>query len=316
MKPFGFGLREATATIHFQFHTLRLPGGATIPIHTEVLEVDTAKERVDVDGTVRGIHPAVSVSAGLALFTLPLLFVAPTVGVPVWAVKSLVAPPADPEIYFPSGTELLLRLTAPFDVRSSDRRPVSIASLSPEDESEVRRLLQDSAQRARMGTSPSDFINLLFLGNHKDLDRAFHAAGWVQAERKSPMSLYRMYHALTKRIGYKAAPMNALTLNGMPSDFVYQKSLNTVQKRHHVRLWQDPQRADVWRGAAAEDIAFRFEMAHWTHSTAPNIDRERAKVVDDLAFTRCLDTAALMKRDSPDLLQDPKAKRLANFLFS
>jgi len=119
-----------------------------------------------------------------------------------------------------------------------------------------------------------------------------------------------MYHALAKRIGYKAAPMNALTLNGMPSDFVYQKSLNTVQKRHHIRLWQDPQRAHLWRGAAAEDIACRFELAHWTHSTAPNIDRERTKVVDDLAFTRCLDAAALMKRDSPDLLQDPKAKRL------
>jgi hypothetical protein len=310
VTPFGFGLREVTATIHFQFHTLRLPDGATIPIQTEVLEVDTAKERVDVDGTVRGIHPAVSVSASLALFTVPLLFVAPAVGVPVWAVKSVVAPPADPEIYFPSGTELLLRLTAPFDVRSSDRRPVSTASLSPEDESEVRRLLQGSAQRARMGTSPSDFINLLFLADRKDMDSAFHAAGWVQAERKSPMSLYRMYHALAKRIGYKAAPMNALTLNGMPSDFVYQKSLNTVQKRHHIRLWQDPQRADVWRGAAAEDIAFRFELAHWTHSTAPNIDRERTKVVDDLAFTRCLDAAALMKRDSPDLLQDPKAKRL------
>src|ERR1700745_125665 len=57
VKPVGFGVREETATIHFQFHTLRLPGGATIPIHTEVLEVDTAKERVDVEGTVRGIHP-------------------------------------------------------------------------------------------------------------------------------------------------------------------------------------------------------------------------------------------------------------------
>jgi hypothetical protein len=30
--------------------------------------------------------------------------------------------------------------------------------------------------------------------------------------------------------------------------------------------------------------------------------------VDDLAFTGCLDAAGLMKRNSPDLLQDPKAK--------
>jgi hypothetical protein len=72
-----------------------------------------------------------------------------------------------------------------------------------------------------MGTHPSDLVNLLFLGSREEMDRAFHAAGWRQAERKSPMSLYRMYHALTRRIGYKRAPMNALTLNGVSSELVY-----------------------------------------------------------------------------------------------
>jgi hypothetical protein len=104
--------------------------------------------------------------------------------------------------------------------------------------------------------------------------------------------------------------MNALTLNGVPSDFVYQKSLDTVQKRHHVRLWKVHQTADVWLGAAAEDIGFRFKRAHWTHSTAPNIDNERGKVVNDLAFTGCLDAVELVSRHSPDLLQDPKSKQL------
>ena len=161
-----------------------------------------------------------------------------------------------------------------------------------------------------MGSRPSDLVNVLFFGSREEMDRAFHAAGWVQAERKSPMSLYRMYHALTRRIGYKGAPMNALTLNGVPSDFVYQKSLDTVQKRHHVRLWKVPQAPDVWRGAAAEDIGFRFKLAHWTHSTAPEIDNERAKVVNDLAFTGCLDAVELLSRRSPDLVQDPKSKQM------
>jgi len=82
-----------------------------------------------------------------------------------------------------------------------------------------------------MGSRPSDLVNVLFFGSREEMDRAFHAAGWVQAERKSPMSLYWMYHALTRRIGYKRAPMNALTLNGVPSDFVYQKSC-AAQKPH------------------------------------------------------------------------------------
>jgi hypothetical protein len=74
-------------------------------------------------------------------------------------------------------------------------------------------------------------------------------------------------------------------------------------------LWKVPHTADVWLGAAAEDIGFRFKLTHWTHSTAPNIDNERGKVVNDLAFTGCLDAVELVSRHSPDLLQDPKSKQ-------
>ncbi len=310
VKRFGFGLKHVTATIRYQFHTLQLPGGNAIPVHTELLEVETAKERVDVDGTVRGIHPAASLSSSLSLATVPLLFVAPTLGVPVTAIKSVLAPSANPEIYFPPGTELIVRLTAPIGVQSAAAKPAGIRSFSAGERVEIERMLKGSAQRTREGTRPSDLVNVLFLGSREQLDRAFHAAGWSQAERKSPLSLYRMYYALTTRVGYRRAPMNTLTLNGVPSDFVYQKSLDTVQKRHHVRLWKDPHQADVWLGAAAEDIAFRFELMHWTHSTSPNIDVERAKVVNDLAFTGCLDAAGLVPRSSPELRQHPKGERV------
>ena len=309
VKRFGLGLKQITAAIHYRFHTLQFLNGEAIPIQTELLEVETAKERVDVDGMVRGIHPAVSLSSSLAIFTVPLLFAVPTVGVPVWGIKSIVAPSASPEIYFPSGTELILRLTAPVEVRSSTKRLAGVMSFPPDEVNEVHRLLNGSPQRARLGAHPSDFVNLLFLGSREELDRAFHAAGWSQAERKSPMSLYRMYHALTRRIGYRRAPMNTLTLNGAPSDSSYQKNLDTVQKRHHVRLWKDSRRADVWLGTAAEDIAFRFELTHWTHSTAPNIDRERAKVVNDLAFTGCLEEAALVSREPQEQVQGPRGER-------
>jgi len=310
VKRFGLGLKQVTASIHYRFHAVRLTSGDTVPVQTEVLEVETAKERVDADGTVRGIHPAATLSSGLALFTTPLLFVVPTVGVPVWGIKAVIAPSANPEIYFPAGTELLLRLTAPVEVRSSAQRPIGVKAFSRAEVIDAEDLLKGSAQRARMGSRSSDIVNLLFFASREEMNRAFHAAGWVQAERKSPMSLYRMYYALTRRIGYKRAPMNALTLNGVPSDVVYQKSLDTVQKRHHVRLWKIPQVPDVWLGAAAEDIGFRFKLTHWTHSTAPKIDNERAKIVNDLAFTDCLHAVALLARRSPDLMQDSKGKQI------
>jgi LssY C-terminus len=309
VTKFGLGIKQVTAGIHFRFDVLQLPNREAISIQTELLEVETAKERVDVGGTARGIHPAASLSSVLSLFTLPLLFVAPTIGVPVYAAKSIIAPSANPEIYFPPGTEVILRLTASVEVSPGKERPIGIISLSPGERSAVRRLLKGFPQQARMGKHPSDLINLVFFGSDEEIDRAFHAVGWLEAQSKSPLSLYRMYNALTRRIGYKTAPMNALTLNGVPSYFVYQKSLDTVEKRHHIRLWRDPQEANVWLGTAAQDIGFRFRHAHWTHSTAPNIDSERAKVVNDLVYTGCVQAGGLVSRDSPTLVQRPEGGR-------
>jgi hypothetical protein len=73
-------------------------------------------------------------------------------------------------------------------------------------------------------------------------------------------------------------------------------------------LWQYPRKENVWLGAAAEDIGFRFEVAHWTHYTDPNIDNERAKIVNDLAFTGCVNAVSLLSRASVDVVQDPKAE--------
>jgi len=238
-----------------------------------------------------------------------LLLVDPTIGVPIWGVKSVIAPTANPEIRFPAGTEFILRLSTGVTVPESNtyfRFPAE--SFSPGDLNDIDQLLKSSAQRAHMGGRPSDIVNVLLIGSRNQLDSAFHASGWVQAQRKSPISLYRMYLALAKRYGYPSAPMNALTLNGVPSAFVQQKGLDTVQKRHHVRVWQHPQRANVWLGAAAEDVGFRFKLMHWTHSTDPHIDSERAKVVNDLAFVGCVNAAALLSRTSADLVQDPKAE--------
>jgi hypothetical protein len=170
VTKFGLGIK-ITARIHFRFDTLQLPTGEAISIQTELLEVETAKERVDLNGTARGIHPAVGLSSSLALFTVPLLFVAPMIGAPVYAAKSMIAPSANPEIYFPPGTEVILRLTAPIEVRPSKERSYGISALSPAERSAVRNLLKGSPQQARMGKHPSDIINLVFFGSHEEMDR-------------------------------------------------------------------------------------------------------------------------------------------------
>ena len=201
----GLGLKHSTASISYSFHSLLLPGRAAIPVNTQLLEVDTAKEHVDDLGTVYGIHPIVSLSSGVAYFAVPLLLADPPLGAPVWGIKTVIAPSASPEIHFPTGAELILRLSTAVTLPEPGKDfRVPVESFSPGDLKEIDQLLKNSAQRAHMGGRPSDIVNVLLIGTRSQLDRAFHASGWAQAQRKSPISLYRMYLALTKRYGYAA----------------------------------------------------------------------------------------------------------------
>jgi len=109
------------------------------------------------------------------------------------------------------------------------------------------------------------------------------------------MALYHVYHCLVARAGYSLAPMTNLTLNGRPPDAAFQKNLDTLAKRHHVRLWRDEQ-SGIWLGAATEDVRYTVRALHVTHGTDRRVDNERAKAVDDLVFAGCVDNGALMPR--------------------
>ena len=305
----GLGLKHSTASIAYSFHALELPSGTRVPVKAQLVEVETSKEHVDDRGTVRGIHPIVSLSSVWMYCATPLLFVDPPIGAPILGMKFLVAPSPDPEIDFPTGTEVILRLTAPLTLPPPNPGfTVPAKSFSQGDLNDIEHLLKNSSRRAYIGSRASDIVNVVLIGSPNQMDRAFHASGWSLAHGKSPISFFRMYYALAKRLGYPRAPMNALTLNGVPSAFVHQKALDTVERRHHLRLWQYPQKENVWLGAAAEDVGFQFQLTHWTHYTDANIDNERAKIVNDLAFTGCINSVGLLHRPSRELAQDPKAE--------
>ena len=95
--------------------------------------------------------------------------------------------------------------------------------------------------------------------------------------------------ATLRQSGYSEAPMSTLLLRGKPPDIVFQKSLNTFAKCHHLRLWQ---LKPTYKGravrvaAATHDIATSDERAgtKWSHRIDPHIDRERDWVMSDLLF--------------------------------
>jgi hypothetical protein len=98
--------------------------------------------------------------------------------------------------------------------------------------------------------------------------------------------------------------MTVLRLNGRRPDTEFQKSLNTFAKRHHIRLWHEPQ-SNIWLGTATEDVNYRIQHMHLTHAANRYIDSERAKVVNDLAFTGCVDEGILIPRPSLRPAEEP-----------
>jgi len=298
VEPVGLGLKRLTAAIKFHFDTLHSGFGEAAPLSARVFQIETAREHVDHTGVVRGIHPTANLSTGLQFYTMPFLYMTPGLGAWFWGTKELVARSPDSEIYFPAGTEFLLQLTSPLSLHAPLSEPPRIPSVATAELASLRGTVDDSStQRCKMGKRTSDLVNIVFLGAHDQIQRAFEAAGWYGAERHSVIALYRMYFSLTQRMGYRRAPMDCLRLNGRLADAAYQKSLDTFTRRHHLRLWQKPDSdGRVWLSSASEDVSIHFYKGHWTHLINSDIDNERAKIVDDLSFTGCVDAASVVPR--------------------
>ena len=78
-------------------------------------------------------------------------------------------------------------------------------------------------------------------------------AHWWPAEPLTHRSVLRVYQAISAQRGYPTAPMSMLLLDGRLPDLTFQKTFNTVAKRHHIRIWQQPGQVggrDVWIAAA------------------------------------------------------------------
>jgi len=159
----------------------------------------------------------------------------------------------------------------------------------PEDPA-LQKLVQFCPMRT-MSTDnkPSDLTNLMFLGTQQQLIAAFDEAGWIEADKLGLGSAVKVAQATARQTGYSGGPVSTLKLNDRPPDLVFQKSLDTFAKRHHVRLWKlnkQYQGRDVWAGAATHDIDTSSSRVKtkWSHRIDPHIDRERDWVETDLLF--------------------------------
>jgi hypothetical protein len=318
----GLGLVHERAMLDLAFEQYELPDGQQFPLEARLDFIENAREQVDRRGRIRGVLAA-SNPQGL----LRGIWYRPTenffnrsaigltgLGGTLWshfslgpfgaagmlAARYIAFSLPEPEIQLPSGTEMrLLATSIPRDVPTTPVPPDLIVdgSLASWLEQQTRVVTKPDGTRAQ------DVINLAFIGGAEELQNAFSAAGWVPAEPRTLHSLSTTYRAYNAMQGYATAPVSMLLYQGAAPAVVFQKSFNTIAKRHHVRIWRagDFEGNEIWLGAATHDAGVGFRMASMTitHKIDPRTDGERGKIVTDLNFEGCSDKVSYLS-DSPD----------------
>jgi hypothetical protein len=291
----GLGLRHETAGLELEFNQLTPVDGEATPISAQVAEVDNGRERVARDGRIQGVRSTGSLCYRVSGYIRTMLQWEVHAELAEWAIRSLIMELPEPEIYYPAGVELTLTLTQPLSVDAPvNPQQQAARQLTDDQREEVARVVSAMPYRTSAPNSgrPSDLTNVLFIGSHDQIVAAFAAAGWMQPGRPSLRDRISWIRAVAELRGDVDAPMSLLLLNGAAPDMSWQKGLNDVSKRHHIRMWKEEATwggREMWIGAATRDIDFAYLRRGGTlsHKIEENIDQERDKVAYDLAFTSC-----------------------------
>ncbi|HLJ12885.1 MAG TPA: LssY C-terminal domain-containing protein [Bryobacteraceae bacterium] len=295
VKRVGLGFLHETATLDLDFNRLTLSDGQTLPLSAQVKKVDNGRERVTRKGEIRGIRTTGSISYRVSGYVRTLILWYVHAEFAEWLIRSLIVQVPEPEIYYPPGVELTLSLTAPLLSAAPVESAHRAATLDSADRAAMEELTASLPDRTYTVTSnrPSDLINILLIGSRDEISAAFEAAGWVEARPRTLGTGIRGIRAVIENRGYRFAPMSRLTVNETPADMSWEKSFNDFAKRHHIRVWKQPQKwhgREIWIGAATHDIDFAYLRPGQavTHRVDPDVDLEREKVANDLAFTSCV----------------------------
>jgi LssY C-terminus len=259
--------------------------GQRSPLYARVLDVDNARETVRNNEILGIVQPHASTKASLAMAALSASN--PIAGYTVKGVQTVYGLSIRREVKFPAGTDIQVQIVRPSMLK--EREPWQgwpKITLDPQ----LQKLAQTAPLRTYTAKQvPSDMTNLLFIGSRQQLVSAFNEAGWFEADDLGVRSAIKAAQATVRDTGYTTAPVSTLQIGGHPPDLVFQKSLDTFAKRHHVRIWKLAKTyngQEIWVGAGTHDIDTSSSRAKtkWSHRIDPHIDRERDWAETDLLF--------------------------------
>lgn len=197
-------------------------------------------------------------------------------------------------------TAYLLNFNVPVPGLRLDHYEVDIAGMY--DASEVRHVdlpelvaeleAMPCCVRDADGVDKGDPLNLVFIGEIKDLYHAFMRAGWDETETIYSGSLTKTASSSLFGSEYRYSPVSALYVFGRPQDAALQRARSSIDERNHLRIWLTPLRfkdTPVWIGQISRDIGVHFtKRTITTHKIDPDVDETREYLLEDMAFSQAL----------------------------
>ena len=291
---------DQRAELLLSFGQLTIPGEGNLALKGHLSGVSNARETLLADGTIVGVLESEAPVSLLSGVLQKLGQADPSINDQIQKQK---IGQVNTAIEFPVGTDLQFTLTEPLKIKHlvPSAGPSGIpASLR----ASVANVLTDAPKRAvSKENRPGDPINLVFVGTAQEIEQAFRQAGWTEPKKKNQQSIWKTAQAVINNDGYNAAPVSDLYLFGRKEDLAFEKTLNTFNKRHHLRLWQTqasaPDGRPIWLGAATHDVGIDVHPGVVSHATDPDLDDERAQVWSDLYLGGAVEAAGAIAPPNP-----------------
>lgn len=131
--------------------------------------------------------------------------------------------------------------------------------------------------------------SLIFIGSQAQLEETFRRAGWYRADPPTVGNSLHEFLTAARNEQYLTAPVTPSYLDAKPQDLAFEKptTANTLQQRHHTRIWRLPYDVNgqpVWVATASLDkgIGIGSAVPLPTHRIDPNVDQERSYILGSL----------------------------------
>jgi hypothetical protein len=155
--------------------------------------------------------------------------------------------------------------------------------------------------RDKSGQKDGDPLNLVVIGDFKEIAAAFARRGWLPAEETYSTAVWKTVKSFLFGSRYRYSPVSPLFFSGRQQDMARQKPRRSIHERNHLRLWFTPLRfrgKPVFIGQISRDIGVHLTTKLWppvTHKIDPDIDEARQSVIEDLLAAHTISQIGFVK---------------------